>query len=52
VFEWYQGADNSKKGFTQWSSFNEKTKYFQPSEKEFMVNYRVQNLEKLVEILK
>jgi len=52
VFEWYQGADNSKKGFSQWSPFNEKTKYFQPSEKDFMINYRVQNLEKLVEELK
>lgn len=52
VFEWYQGADNSKKGFSQWSPFSEKTKYFQPSEKDFMINYRVQNLEKLVEQLK
>ncbi|WP_353050423.1 VOC family protein [Chryseobacterium sp. ISL-6] len=52
VFEWYQGADNSKKGFSQWSPFNEKTKYFQPSEKDFMINYRVENLEKLVEELK
>lgn len=33
VFEWYQGADNSKKGFTQWSSFNEKTKYFNHQKK-------------------
>jgi len=52
VFEWYQGADNSKKGFSQWSPFNEKTKYFQPSEKDFMINYRVENIEKLVEELK
>lgn len=52
VFEWYQGADNSKKGFSQWSPFSEKTKYFQPSEKDFMINYRVQDLEKLVEQLK
>lgn len=52
VFEWYQGADNSKKGFSQWSPFSEKTKYFQPSEKDFMINYRVQNLQKLVEELK
>lgn len=52
VFEWYQGSDNSKKGFSQWSPFSEKTKYFQPSEKDFMINYRVQNLEKLVEQLK
>lgn len=52
VFEWYQGADNSKKGFSQWSPFSENTKYFQPSEKEFMINYRVQNLERLIEELK
>lgn len=52
VFEWYQGADNSKKGFTQWSPFNEKTKYFGPSEKEYMINYRVENIEKLVKELK
>lgn len=52
VFEWYQGADNSRKGFSQWSPFNEQTKYFQPSEKDFMINYRVQNLEKLVDELK
>lgn len=28
VFEWRQGADTTQKGFTQWSPFNEKTKYF------------------------
>ena len=49
VFEWRQGADTTKKGFTQWSPFSEKTKYFEPSAKEFMINYRVENLEGLVE---
>jgi len=52
VFEWRQGADTTKKGFTQWSPFNEKTKYFEPSTKDFMVNYRVENLETLVAGLK
>lgn len=51
-FEWHQGADSTKKGFTQWSPFSETTKYFQPSEKDFMINYRVENLEALVEELK
>ena len=51
-FEWREGADSSKKGFTQWSPFKETTKYFEPSEKEFMINYRVENLEALVEELK
>ncbi len=52
VFEWYQGADSTKKGFSQWSPFKETTKYFEPSTKEFMINYRVENLEALVEELK
>jgi catechol 2,3-dioxygenase-like lactoylglutathione lyase family enzyme len=52
VFEWRQGADFTKKGFTQWSPFNEKTKYFEPSTKDFMINYRAENLEALVEELK
>lgn len=48
VFEWYQGADSTKKGFTQWSPFGAKTKYFEPSTKDFMINFRVANLEALV----
>ncbi len=52
VFEFYQGADSTKKGFSQWSPFNEKTKYFEPSTKEFMINYRVADLTSLVEALK
>jgi len=52
VFEWYQGADSTKKGFTNWSPFKQTTKYFEPSTKDFMINYRVDNLEALVEELK
>lgn len=52
VFEWYQGADSTKKGFTQWSPFKETTKYFEPSTKDFMINYRVDDLKALVEELK
>jgi predicted enzyme related to lactoylglutathione lyase len=52
VFEWRQGADTTRKGFTQWSPFSEKTKYFEPSTKDFMINYRVENLEALIEQLK
>mgnify|MGYP003575038276 FL=1 len=47
-FEWYQEANSTKKGFTQWSPFSKDTKYFEPSAKEFMINYRVENLEALV----
>lgn len=52
VFEWYQGADSTKKGFTQWSPFKETTKYFEPSTKDYMINYRVANMEALVSELK
>ena len=38
-----------KKRFTQWCPFDESTGYFQPSQKEFMIKYRVKNLEALVE---
>lgn len=52
VFEWRQGADTLKKGFTQWSPFKETTRYFNPSVKDFMINYRVENLELLLKDLK
>ena len=52
TFEWYEGADSTKKAQTQWTPFPEKTKYFSPSKKEFMINYRVKNLTKLVAELK
>ncbi len=52
VFEWYQGADSTKKGFTQWSPFKESTSYFGPSEKDFMINYRVADIELLIDQLK
>ena len=49
TFEWYEGADSTKKGQTQWTPFPETTKYLEPSTKDFMINYRVENLEALVE---
>jgi predicted enzyme related to lactoylglutathione lyase len=52
VFEWWQGADSSKKGFTTWSPFKETTKYFDPSTRDFMINYRVTNLTALIDNLK
>lgn len=51
-FEWREDSDSTKKGSTQWSPFPETTKYLEPSNKEFMINYRVENLEALVEELK
>ena len=52
TFIWRQGEDATKMGSTQWSPFKETTDYFEPSTKEFMINYRVENLVELVEQLK
>ena len=38
--------------YLQWSPFEKDSTYFSPSKKEFMINYRVQNIEGLVEKLK
>ena len=36
----------------QWSPFKTGSSYFSPSKKEFMINYRVQNIEELVKNLR
>ena len=51
-FVWRDAEDSTRKGSTEWSPFAETTKYFEPSTREFMINYRVDNLEALVEELK
>lgn len=48
TFEWREATNTTEIGETQWSPFSEKTKYFEPSTKDFMINYRVANLEALV----
>ena len=48
VFQWYQGGDSTQKGFSTWCPFKETTKYFEPSQKEFMINYRVDNMDLLL----
>ena len=52
TFEWREADDPSKKGSTSWSTFPQDTKYFNPSAKPFMINYRVEDLVSLVEELK
>jgi len=68
IKEWYKkhmGLDTNQYGWsfwwkdqegndcmTQWSPFKEDTTYFEPSKKEFMMNFRVENLVELLEALK
>lgn len=52
VFEFRNTDKPDEKGYSVWSPFKEDTTYFEPSGREFMINYRVENLEKLIEELK
>lgn len=52
TFDWKEASESTKNGSTTWSPFAEATKYFEPSTREFMINYTVANLEALVEELK
>lgn len=52
AFEWRSSENPESKGFTQWSPMQDSTDYFLPSQKEFMINYRVEDLESLVAELK
>lgn len=47
MFESRNIDEPDTKEYLQWSPFDQKTEYFRPSEKEYMINYRVDDLEEL-----
>jgi predicted enzyme related to lactoylglutathione lyase len=51
-FEFRNANRPEEINYLQWSPFKKGSDYFAPSKKEFMINYRVQNLEGLLEKLK
>ena len=51
-FEWRHSNDKDRKGFTAWSPFKNDTSYFGDASQQYMINYRVENLEALVAQLK
>ena len=51
-FEFRNAHRPDEINYLQWSPINKGSEYFAPSEKEFMINYRVQNIEGLVAKLK
>lgn len=51
-FEFRNARRPDEINYLQWSPFKKGSDYFAPSEKEFMINYRVQNIEGLVKKLK
>lgn len=52
LFEWKDVDQPEQSGYTVWAPFKEATKYFEPSQKQFMINFRVENLKELLEQLK
>ncbi|MEM7298885.1 MAG: VOC family protein [Bacteroidota bacterium] len=52
LFKWRDFDDKEQVGTTQWSPFKDDTDYFGPSDKEYMFNYRVENLVELLQKLK
>lgn len=52
MFEWRKTDAPDEKGYTQWAPFSADTTYFAPSTKEFMVNFRVENLTELLDVLR
>ncbi len=52
AFEFRNANDPEEINYLRWGPFQDSTDYFEPSTKEFMVNYRVQNIEDLVNKLR
>jgi catechol 2,3-dioxygenase-like lactoylglutathione lyase family enzyme len=48
IFNWRQAEDPEQKGLTVWSIFPATSTYLDPSDKPFMINYRVENLDQLL----
>lgn len=51
-FEWRHTDDHNQKGFTVWSPFKKDTTYFGDASQQYMINYRVENMEALLAELK
>ena len=51
VFEFRKSDQKEEKGYLNWSPMKDDTSYFKPSKKEFMINYRVEDIETLVKEL-
>lgn len=52
LFEFRESDAPDKKAYLQWSPFAKDTSYLEPSKKDFMINFRVRNMEALVAELK
>jgi predicted enzyme related to lactoylglutathione lyase len=46
------GEDEKRPGFTLWSPFKDDTDYFKPSSRDFMINFRVDDLDAMLQQLR
>jgi len=51
LFEFGREASAKPRSFLQWSTMNKTSTYFQPSTQPFMINYRVDDMEALLQKL-
>jgi predicted enzyme related to lactoylglutathione lyase len=52
AFKWRTDQNPDGNGTTVWNIVNTDTKYFNPSQSTFMINYRVENLDELLRVLR
>src|SRR4029077_2461823 len=52
TFKWRERSDPADEGSTVWAPFEHDTRYFEPSTSPFMINYRVENLDRMLAQLK
>jgi predicted enzyme related to lactoylglutathione lyase len=52
MFQWRDVEKPENRGYTVWAPFKDDTKYFEPSTKPFMINFRVDDLEGLLAALR
>ncbi|MEM8883438.1 MAG: VOC family protein [Planctomycetota bacterium] len=51
-FEWRQAPEGAVKGYTAWNTFPQDTDYFGAADQQVMINYRVEDLDALIETLR
>jgi catechol 2,3-dioxygenase-like lactoylglutathione lyase family enzyme len=52
MFKWRDHDDPANEGYTVWAPFPNRTPYFGPGRKSYMLNYRVSNLVRLIAMLR
>lgn len=52
LFEFRRSDKPDHKAYSVWSPFDEETDYFEPSDKDFMINFRVDDLDELIKELR